>query len=106
MKKTCLFSSPAMDASDDLLIDELDDELESELQQMERRALEAIDPNVADAAAGPLTAGVAQVCPARLRSFLSCGACRAATEGCWLTGERPRRFGAAPITQTAQKRRW
>jgi len=44
---------------------------DSALQQMERRALGAIDPNAADAAAGSLTADVAQVCPARLRSFLS-----------------------------------
>jgi hypothetical protein len=48
-----------MDEADDLLINQVDEELESALQQMERRALGA------DAAAGPLTADVAQVCPAR-----------------------------------------
>ena len=53
-----------MDEADDLLINQVDEELESELQQMERRALGAIDPNASDAAAGPLTADVAQVCPA------------------------------------------
>ena len=54
-----------MHESDYLLVNQVDEELESALQQMERRALGAVDPNAADAAAGPLTADVAQVCPAR-----------------------------------------
>jgi hypothetical protein len=54
-----------MDEADDLLINQVDEELESALHQMGRRALGAIDPKAADAAAGPLTADVAQVCPAR-----------------------------------------
>ena len=54
-----------MDEADDLLINQVGEELEPALQEMERRALRAIDPNAADAAAGPLTADVAQVCPAR-----------------------------------------
>ena len=95
-----------MDSADDLLIGEVDGELESVMQQVDRRAMGAIDPNAADAAAGPLTADVAQVCPARLRSFLSCGACRAATKGYGLTEKRHRLSGAAPITQTDQRRRW
>ena len=41
-----------MDSGDDLLIGEVDGELESVLQQVDRRALGAIDPNAADAAAG------------------------------------------------------
>ena len=56
-------------------------ELESVMQQVDRRALDDNDHNAADAAAAPLTADVAQVCPARLRSFLSCGTCRAAKTG-------------------------
>ena len=64
-----------MDAANDLLINQVDRELQSALQQMERRTLGAIDHNAADAAAGTLTVDVAQVCPARLRSVLSCDTC-------------------------------
>ena len=48
-KTHCIFN-PAMDPGDDSLIDELDDELKSTLQQVDRRALEGIDPNATDAA--------------------------------------------------------
>ena len=64
-----------MDDPDDLLISELDEELESALEQADRRALGDIDTNTADAAASAPNANVVQVCPACLWSFLSCGRC-------------------------------
>ena len=64
--KTCSFSTPAMDDPDDLLISEVDEELESALQQADRRALGDIDTNTTDAAASAPNAIVVQVCPARL----------------------------------------
>ena len=48
-----------MDSADDLLIGQVDRELESVMQQVDRRAPDDIDPNAADAAVGPLTADVA-----------------------------------------------
>ena len=88
----CIFN-PAMDPGDDSLIDELDDELESTLQQVDRRALEGIDPSATDAAQLTVVQPLVQVCPARLSSFLSCVVCRSTPKGGGLTGSRPRRSG-------------
>ena len=55
-----------MDDPNDLLINEVDEELESALQQADRRALGDIDTNTTDAAACAPNAIVVQVCPARL----------------------------------------
>ena len=65
MKKAWSFSSPAMDSTDELLISEVDGELECVLQQADRRALGAIDPNAADAAADAFNPRAEQVSPAR-----------------------------------------
>jgi len=55
-----------MDSSDELLISEVDGELECVLQQADRRALGAIDPNAADAAVDALyNPRAEQVSPAR-----------------------------------------
>ena len=55
-----------MDSTDELLISEVDGELECVLQQADRRALEDIDTNAADAAADALNPRAEQVSPARL----------------------------------------
>ena len=55
-----------MGSEDDLLISEVDEELESALQQADRRTLGDIDTNAADAAADALNPRAEQVSPARL----------------------------------------
>ena len=91
-KNHCIFN-PTMDPRDDLLIDELDDELESTLQQVDRRALDGIEPIATDAAQLTVVQPVVQVCPARLSSFLSCVVCRSTQKAAglvslarWLAG--------------------
>ena len=103
-KPHCIFN-PTMDPGDDSLIDELDDELESTLQQVDRRALEGIDPSATDAAQLTVVQPLVQVCPARLSSLLSCVVYISTPKGGGLTGRRPRRSGVAPTTQTARQRR-
>ena len=104
-EKTHYIFNPAMDPGDDSLIDELDDELESTLQQVDRRALEGIDPSATDAAQLTVVQPLVQVCPARLSSLLSCVVYISTPKGGGLTGRRPRRSGVAPTTQTARQRR-
>ena len=50
-----------MDSSDDLLIGEVDGELESVMQQVDRRAMGAIDPNATQVPTG-ISAEPSQVC--------------------------------------------
>ena len=99
-KSHCIFN-PAMDPGDDSLIDELDDELESihQLQQVDCRALEGIDPSATDAAQLMVAQPLVQVGSARLASLLSCVVCRSTPKGGGLTGRRPRRSWVAPTTK-------
>ena len=56
-KKTCRSSTPPMDSTNDLLINEVDGELESVLQQADRCTLGAIDPNTAKSKLGKWVKG-------------------------------------------------
>ena len=94
-----------MDEADDLLINQVDEELESALQQMERRALGAIDPNAADAAAGPLTADVAQVCPARFAIVFELWCMQSRNKRLRADGEEASQFWGGAVNPDGSKKK-